>query len=67
VGITHWKFSQIWLQAKYESNLKKKHPSIFLATLLETVLRNLAIFLNFGRNLAIGNLQKAYDFCTSNF
>jgi hypothetical protein len=31
------KFSQIWLQAKYESN-QKIYPSIFLATLFEHFL-----------------------------
>jgi hypothetical protein len=40
VTMIHMKFSQIWLQSKYESNVKK-HPSIF---------RNLMVFLKFFSN-----------------
>jgi hypothetical protein len=41
------RFSQIWLQAKYKKNYFK-HPSIFLATLLEPCIENWQSFLSFG-------------------
>ncbi len=46
------RFSQIWLQAKYENKIIK-HPSIFLANILGPCIKNENFFLKISQILAI--------------
>ncbi len=53
------RFSQIWLQAKYQSNvLQKTSCYIFDYYLLETCIEIWRFFFNLGRIIAIENLKK---------
>jgi hypothetical protein len=57
------KFSQIWLQANFESKSVYTSFYIFLATLLEPCVAIVQIFLKLcGIIMAIENLPKMLDF-----
>jgi hypothetical protein len=55
--IKKW-FSQIWLQAKYESNFFLKATFYIFGYVLEPCMEIWWIFLNFGLIMAIENLRK---------
>jgi len=60
------KFSQIWLQDKFESRILRTSFNIF-GYVLEPCIEIWENFLKFGRLMATEKSKKAFDFSTFNF